>query len=103
MLFPEVTSAAKTIVAAIDRHSAAIDRLNTTLTTIGIKMDEALEKIRLQVEATATVQASAVAFIQGIVEELRNHAGEVEKINELADKLAAGTQPLADAIAATPE
>lgn len=102
MLFPEVTAAAKTIVAAIDKHTAAIDRLNTTLLFLGEKMDEALEKIRVQVEATATVQASAVTFIAGIVAELREHAGEADKINALADQLAAGTQPLADAIAANP-
>jgi hypothetical protein len=102
MFFPEVTAAATKLATAIDRQTAAINRLNETLVLIGMKMDEALEKIRLQVEATATVQASAVAFIAGIVEELRKHAGEADKINALADQLAAGTQPLADAIAANP-
>lgn len=102
MFFPEVTDAAKTIVAALDRNTAALVAVRETLLTIGKQMDEALEKIRAQVEATTTVQASAVAFIQGIVAELKKHAGETDKINELADKLAAGTQPLADAIAANP-
>ncbi len=102
MFFPEVTAAAAKIVAAIDKQTAAIDRLNQTLISVGAKMDEALEKIRLQVEATATVQASAVTFIAGIVEELRKHAGEADKINALADQLAAATQPLADAIVANP-
>jgi hypothetical protein len=102
MFFPEVTDAAKLIVAELKLLRQSVDGLNTTLSAIGASMDEALEKIRLQVERTATTQASAVAFIQGIVAELKNHAGEVDKINELADSLAAATQPLADAIAANP-
>lgn len=102
MFFPEATDAAKTIASELKLLRMSLDILNTTLLTIGTKMDEALEKIRQQVEATNTVQASAVAFIQSIVAELKQHAGEVDKVNALADALAAGTQPLADAIAANP-
>jgi len=102
VFFPEVTDAARVLVAELKLLRQSVDGLNKTLTTIGTNMDEALEKIRVQVEATNTVAASAVAFITGIVDELRKHAGEVDKINALADSLAAGTQPLADAIAANP-
>ncbi len=102
MFFPEATEAAKTIAAELKLLRQSVDGLNKTLLTIGTKMDEALEKIRVQVEATNTTEASALVFIQGIVAELKLHAGEIDKVNALADALAAGRQPLADAIAANP-
>ena len=65
-----------------------------------LQLDQALENLRQKIESTSGVAASAATLILGLVAQLKEHAGEVDKINELADKLTAATQPLADAVAA---
>jgi uncharacterized phage infection (PIP) family protein YhgE len=80
--------------------AAAIDRLTTQLLAVEFKMDEAIAKITAEVEKQTTINASAIALIEGVIAELRQHAGEADKINELADKLAAGNAALASAVEA---
>ena len=102
MFFPEVTAAAKTIVAAIDRQTEAIDGLNVTLIEMGEKMSQDVQDLIAEVAAVKTVQASAVTFIQGIVAKLEAAKDDPAAIQAAIQDLKDGTQPLADAIAANP-
>ena len=97
---PDVLVAAKQIVAALDRLADAVDRNTNNIIILGVKMQEALDKLAAQVAATTDVQKSAVVLIEGIVAELKQHAGEADKVNALADALAASTAPLAEAVTA---
>lgn len=99
MLFPEVTAAAKTIVSAIDKHTAAIDRLTQTLSLIGIQMSADVEALVNEVAAVKAVESSALALIQGIVAKLEAANGDAAAIQQAIQDLKDGTQPLADAVA----
>ncbi len=102
MFFPEATDAAKVIVAAIDRNTAAIDRLNQTLLKVGETMSQDVTDLIAEVAAVKGVAASAVTFIQGIVAKLEAAQGDSVAIQQAIQDLKDGTQPLADAIAANP-
>lgn len=102
MFFPEVTAAAKTIVAAIDRQTEAIRLLISTLALIGEKMSQDVQDLVAEVAAVKTVQASAVAFIQAIIAKLEAAKDDPAAIQQAIQDLKDGTQPLADAIAANP-
>jgi hypothetical protein len=72
-------------------------------------MSAALDALILQVEQVKTVEASAVAAIQGILAEVQALTAELAaagadtaKIEEMTASLAAATQPLAEAIANIP-
>jgi len=92
---PDSITAAKLI-------AAALDRLTDQLKALEIKMDEALEELRVEIEKTNGTAASAVKLIEFVVSQLQQHAGEEAVVRELAASLKSGTQPLADAVASTP-
>ena len=100
MFFPEAITAAKTIVAAIEKQTAAIDRLNLTLVLIGKQMSSDVQALVDQVAAVKAVEASAVTLIQGIIAKLEAAQGDSAAIAQAVQDLKDGTQPLADAVAA---
>lgn len=59
-----------------------------------------LDELEKQVAATATVEASAVALIQGIATQLAAAAGDPVKVAALAASLKSSTDALAAAVQA---
>ncbi len=102
MFVPEVTEAAKVLVAELKLIRQSIDSLNKTLSTIGNQMTQEVQDLVAEVAAVKGVAASAVTFIQGIVAKLEAAQGDSAAIQQAIQDLKDGTQPLADAIAANP-
>lgn len=97
---PDITAAAKSIVAALDKQTAAIDRLNSTLVSIGNQMSQDVQDLVAEVAAVKTVQGSALTLIQGFIAKIDASKDDPAAIQQAIHDLKDGTQPLADAVAA---
>jgi hypothetical protein len=65
-----------------------------------IVMAKSLERITKEVEEQGDVVQSAATLIEGLAQQIRDAAGDEDKLNQLADKLDAQQQQLAQAVAA---
>lgn len=61
-----------------------------------------LEDLRKKVEEQSTVTQSVVTLVTLLADQLRNHADDPVKIQEIANSLDANTQRLSDAVQANP-
>jgi hypothetical protein len=63
-------------------------------------MGKSLERLGREVEEQGDVVQSAATLIEGLAQQIRDANGDEDKLNQLADKLDAQQQQLAQAIAA---
>jgi hypothetical protein len=97
---PDMIPAAKLIAAAVDRNTAAIDRLNATLETNGKNMTASVQALVDEVAATRDVEASVLKLIDGFLAKLDAAAGDQASIDKAVQDLKEGRDPMAAAVVA---
>jgi predicted PP-loop superfamily ATPase len=94
-MFRQAIAAVERLTNALDRNTAALNRLHGEEKNIM----SAFDNLKAAVAAQTTVDQSAVALIQGIADKLKTTTTDAD-VQALADELTAAAAPLSAAITA---
>lgn len=91
------------LTRVLDKLDVILDRLDTIETLLilqGADIMTTIDDLTAQVTASTTVEASAIALIQGIAAQLKAAGSDPTKLAALSTQLNACAHALADAVAA---
>jgi hypothetical protein len=89
---------------AFEAVNAKLDAILVGVNQLGGKTMAGIDQLRAEVERNSSVTQSIVTLVQGMSAEMRANAGNEQAILDLADRLDANNDAIADAVTAnTPQ